>query len=191
MPQHTGENMTPKMRMYAALVYVCATTGLWAQQKGGDWEVQLQGSYFTLVGTDVTNNVGTISGKVGPFLTDNIQVGVGPTMTIATTSTTAVPAGGGAATTSSSTRVTFGSTAWAVYSVLLHDARTAPYVGACWYKRDFSNGSDNGWVGINGGAKFYYTRRAAVDVSANYLRSLNKGTEGGMLLFAFGLSFLL
>lgn len=183
--------MKTRIGLCLAVAFTCSTGGLQAQQKGGDWEVQLQGSYFTLVGTDVTNNVGTISGKVGPFVTDNIQVGVGPTLTIATTSTTAVPPAGGSATTSTSTKVTLGSTAWAVYSLLFRDARTAPYIGACWYKRDFSNSTDNGWVGVNGGAKFYYTPRAAVDISANYLRSLNKGTEGGMLLFAFGLSFLL
>lgn len=183
--------MKKSMGLFIAVALSFASIDLHAQQKGGDWEVQLQGSYFTLVGADVTNNVGTISGKIGPFVTDNIQVGVGPTLTIATTSITAVPPGGGAATTTSSTTVTVGSTAWAVYSMLLPNARVAPYIGACWYKRDFSNSTDNGWVGVNGGAKFYYTRKAAVDVSANYLRSLNKGTEGGMLLFAFGLSFLL
>jgi hypothetical protein len=183
--------MKTRMGLYIVVALACASGNLRAQQQSGDWEVQLQGSYFTLVGTDVTNNVGTISGKVGPFLTDNIQIGLGPTLTIATTSTTAVPPGGGVATTSSVTKVTVGSTAWAVYSVLLRNARIAPYIGACWYKRDFSNGADNGWVGVNGGAKFYYTRKAAVDVSANYLRSLNKTTQGGMLLFAFGLSFLL
>jgi hypothetical protein len=156
-----------------------------AQQEKGDIELQFQGSFSTLVGGDVTSTVGTIAGKIGPFITANIQVGVGPTLTISTSSSTS----GGVTTTS--TTATFGTTAFVVYSLLLKDAKVVPYLGASYYKKDFSNSNDNGWLGANGGAKFFFAKRTAVDFSANYLFSLNETTKGQQLLFAFGLSFLL
>ncbi len=161
-----------------------------AQQQQGDVELQLQGSFFTTVGADITNSVGTIAGKVGPYITANIQVGIGPTLTIATNTSTAREVASGPLVTTTKTNVTFGSTIFAVYSFLFPDARTVPYVGASYYKRDFSNGADRGWIGGNGGAKFFFTKRAAADLSVNYLTSLNKETKGGLLLFAFGLSLL-
>ena len=38
-------------------------------------------------GTGVLVRLGNLSGKIGPYLTDNLQVGIGPTLTITTTST--------------------------------------------------------------------------------------------------------
>ncbi len=162
-----------------------------AQQEQGDLELQLQGSFSSTVGADVTSSIGTIAGKFGPFVTSNIQVGIGPTLTITTATTTSVVPGTGTTVAKSKTTATFGSTVFAVYSFLFQDARTVPYVGASYYKRDFSNGDDRGWVGGNAGAKFFFTKKTAVDFSANYLTSLNTDTKGGLLLFAFGLSFLL
>jgi hypothetical protein len=176
----------------AAIVVTLALAGpARAQQRRGDVELQFQGSFFTTVGADVTNSVGTISGKIGPFITENIQIGVGPTLSITTAATTSVEQGTGITITKTTTKATVGTTAFVVYSLLLPDARTVPYLGASYYKRDFSNGSDPGWVGGNGGAKFYFTKRTAADFSVNYLFSLKPETKGGMFLFAAGLSFLL
>ena len=162
-----------------------------AQQQKGDVELQFQGSFFTTVGGDVTNSVGTILGKIGPFITDNIQVGIGPSLTIATTTTTTVDPGTGRLIKNTATKATFGTTAFVVYSFLLRNSRAVPYVGASYYKRDFSDAHDRGWIGGNGGAKYFFTKRTAADFSANYLFSLNPETKGGMILFAVGLSFLL
>jgi hypothetical protein len=183
------------MSLVNKMLVVALTLGLagpaFGQQQKGDVEVQFQGSFFTTVGGDVSNSVGTISGKIGPFVTANIQIGIGPTLTISTNATTSIDQGTGATITKTTTKATVGTTAFVVYSLLLHDARTVPYLGASYYKRDFSNGSDRGWIGGNGGAKFYFTKRTAADLSVNYLFSLNAETKGGMLLFAVGLSFLL
>jgi hypothetical protein len=171
--------------MLGLLLVAGLVTSAHGQQEQGDFELQLQGSFSTLVGGDVTSTVGTIAGKFGPFITSNIQIGVGPTVTISTGSTTS----GGVTTTS--TKATFGTTAFVVYALLLKDAKVVPYLGASYYKRDFSNNDDPGWVGGNGGAKFFFAKRTAADFSVNYLVSLKEETKGGMLLFAFGLSFLL
>lgn len=178
------------VRMLLLVPVMMLAHSLQAQQAQGDIELQLQGSYFTMVGTDVSVDVGTIAGKFAPFVTDALQIGLGPTLTIQTTTTTDAVPGTGQIRTRSSTKVTFGSTAFIAYSILLKDARTVPYVQAQFYKRDFSNRSERGWVGAGGGVKYYFTRRTSLDVSANYLRSLNSENRGGMVLFMFGLSFL-
>lgn len=162
-----------------------------AQQQKGDVELQFQGSFFTTVGGDITNSIGSLSGKIGPFITQHIQVGLGPTLNVTTSTTTTIAPVTLVPTTTTSTKWTLGTTAFVVYSFLLPDARTVPYLGVSYYKRDFSNSHDNGWVGGNGGARFYFTKRTAADISVNYLFTLNAETRGGSLLFAMGLSFLL
>lgn len=161
-----------------------------AQQQKGDVELQLQGSYFTTFATDVAVDVGTIAGKFAPFITDNIQIGIGPTLTITTTKVTTVAPLTGRTDTKSSTTVTFGSTAFITYSFLLKDTRAVPYVGASYYKVDFSRASERGWLGVNGGMRYFFTKRTSIDVSATFLKTLTEGERGSMLLFSVGLSFL-
>ena len=76
-------------------------------------------------------------------------------------------------------------------SLLTRGAKAVPYVGAQYFKQDFSNTDDKGSVGINAGVKYFFSKKAAFDVSGNYLFTLNSEEKGGMLYFAVGLSFLL
>lgn len=170
------------------LVAVCG----FAQQQRGDVELQFQGSYFTTIGTDYTFGSGNISAKIGPYITDALQIGIGPTLSITTTTTMSVgPAPTYRLEKSSETKTTFGSTAFFVYSILLKGAKTVPYLGAQYFKSDFSDSEDKGSVGINAGLKFYFAKKTAFDVGGNYLFTLNPDQQGGVLLFAVGLSFLL
>ncbi len=153
-----------------------------AQQQRGDVELQFQGYYFTTVGTDVTLGSGNLAAKIGPYITDNLQIGIGPTLSITTFS---------ASTGESETKTTFGSTAFLVYSFLMRNAKAVPYLGAQYFKSDFSDSDDKGSVGVNAGLKYFFTKKAAFDISGNYLFTLNTEQQGGVLLFAFGLSFLL
>ena len=161
-----------------------------AQQQKGDVELQLQGSYFTTFATDVSVNVGTIAGKFAPFITDNIQIGIGPTLTITTTTLTTVAPITGRTESRSSTTVTFGSTAFITYSFLMKDTRVVPYVGASYYKVDFSRASERGWLGANAGMRYFFTKRTSLDFSATFLKTLTEQERGSMLLFSFGISFL-
>jgi hypothetical protein len=185
-----SDAMRPRTVLFAFLVSFTILGTAAAQQQKGDVELQLQGSYFTTFATDVSVNVGTIAGKFAPFLTDNLQIGIGPTLTITTTSVTTVSPLSGKPDTRSDTKVTFGSTVFVTYSFLTKDARTVPYVGASWYKVDFSKGSERGWVGVNGGLRYFLTRRTSLDLSASFLRTITEHESGSMVLFAFGLSFL-
>ena len=170
------------MQLRKVVIVACAITLIaipaLAQQQRGDIELGLQGFVLTTVGMGVSATVGTVQGKLGFFFTDNFEFGVTPSMTIVTVKgETDVDGGGGAFLT---------------YSVLLKNARAVPYFGAQYYKSSFSTDFDvdPGSVGVNAGVKFFFTRKAAFDVNANYLFSLAKNAEGGMLLFAFGISFL-
>lgn len=162
-----------------------------SQQQKGDVELQFQGYYFTTVGTEFTFGSGTLSGKIGPYITDNLQVGIGPTLTITTSTDYSMDPITFAVKSESKTTTTFGSTAFFVYSFLTRNAKLVPYIGAQYFKQDFSDSDDKGSVGVNLGAKYYFAKKAAFDVSGNYLFTLNKDEEGGMLYFAVGLSFLL
>jgi hypothetical protein len=172
------------------VLLLVAATGL-AQQQRGDIELQFQAMYFTTVGTDYKFGSGNISAKIGPYITDNLQIGIGPSVSITTTTSTTFDMTTFRAKSESNTEVTFGSTAFFVYSFLMKGAKAVPYFGGAYFKNDFSNSDDKGSVGINAGLKYYISRKTAVDFSGNYLFTLNEGQEGGTLLFAVGLSFLL
>jgi hypothetical protein len=172
-----------------SVLLICAGLG-YAQQQRGDVELQFQAMYFQTVGQDYKIGSGNISAKIGPYITDALQVGVGPTLSITTTTTPTVDYSTYQLKYESETKATFGSTAFIVYSFLMKGAKAVPYVGAQYFKSDFSDSDDKGSVGINGGLKYYFTRKTALDVSGNYLFTLNEGQDGGTLLFAVGLSFL-
>ncbi len=178
-----------KISLMCALVLV-AVNGF-GQQQRGDVELQFQGSYFTTVGSDFTFGSGNISAKIGPYITDGLQIGIGPTLSITTTTTSTMNMTTFKEETSSNTTTTFGSTAFLVYSFLMRGAKAVPYIGAEYFKSDFSDSNDKGSVGINVGLKYYFAKKTAFDVSGNYLFTLNQDQKGGILLFAVGLSFLL
>jgi hypothetical protein len=151
---------------------------VYGQQQAGDLELQFLGYYFQSVGSDYDFSMGTIQGKIGPYVTDHLQVGVGPTLSITTS--------GGTTTTS------FGSTAFAVYSFLTKGGKLVPYFGAQYYKQDFSTefSEEPGNVGVSAGVKYFFAKKTALDISGNYLLDLRKDAQGGILFFAVGLSFL-
>jgi hypothetical protein len=171
------------------VLLLCAATGF-AQQQRGDVELQFQAMYFTTVGQDYKVGMGNIAAKIGPYITDALQVGIGPTVSIITTTSATPDYTTMSVKYESDTKATFGSTAFIVYSFLMKGAKAVPYLGAQYFKSDFDDSEDKGSMGINGGLKYYFTRKTALDVSGNYLFTLNKDQEGGTLLFAVGLSFL-
>lgn len=173
------------------LCAVVLATPAVAQQQRGDVELQFQGYYFQTVGTDYSVGSGNLSAKIGPFVTNWLQIGVGPTLSVTTTSSPTLNMTTMQMETKSETKATFGSTAFIVASVLLKNAKVVPYFGAQYFKQDFDDSDDKGSVGINAGAKFFFTKKAAFDVSGNYLFTLNEEQEGGLVYFAVGLSFLL
>lgn len=174
-----------------ALLVLLTPVFAYAQQQAGDWELQFQGSYYTTVGTDYEFGSGNISAKIGPYLTNWLQFGIGPSVTISTTSYEEFDPVTYQTETTSETKTTFGSTAFLVFSWLTRGGKLVPYMGAQYFIYDVSEfENDNGSMGLNVGMKYFFTRKTALDLSGNYLFSLNGEDEGATVLFAFGLSFL-
>jgi hypothetical protein len=96
----------------------------------------------------------------------------------------------------SETTTQFGGSAFLTYSFLARGAKSVPYFGAQYCIQDLiqedipDEYTDKGSLGFNAGLKYFFTRKAAVDFSGNYLFSLNEDAEGGILYFSVGLSFL-
>jgi hypothetical protein len=170
---------------FTLLFCLFAITAAFAQQEKGDTEFQISGTYFTTVGQDNTFSNGFIQAKLGVFITDHLEIGIAPNISISTSSTTDF-----FGETTSNTNVTTGAGAFFQYALLAGDARTVPYIGGQYFKSDLENSDDKGSAGVNGGLKFFVSEKAAFDFSGNYLFDLNEGSEGGLLLFAAGISFL-
>jgi hypothetical protein len=174
-----------------ALLVLLVPVLSYGQQQAGDWELQFQGSYYTTIGTDYEFGSGNISAKIGPYVTNYLQVGVGPSVTISTTSFQSYNPTTFEMETTSETKTTFGSTAFLVFSYLTRGAKLVPYAGVQYFISDVSEfENDKGSMGVNAGVKYFFAKKTAFDLSGNYLFSLNGADTGATLLFAVGLSFL-
>ncbi len=177
------------MRIFIVVLLVLLSTFIAvAQQQKGDMELQLLGMYMTTTGTEYKFSMGQISGSLGYYFTNNIQLGFAPTLTITTTPSVEFIATPPFYRNVSNTETTFGGSAFFVYSFLTGNVKAVPYAGARYYKQDFSVGESS--AGINAGVKFYISKKTAFDVNGNYLFQLTEGSEGGILLFGAGFSFL-
>lgn len=171
--------------MVVVAFLLCAATAL-GQQQQGDVELGLQGSYYTTVGSDAEMQFGMVQGKIGWYVISTLEIGVGPLLTVMTMNTES----------GSETTTQFGGSAFPTYSFLARGAKAVPYFGAQYYIQDLiqedipDEYTDKGSLGFNAGLKYFFTRKAAVDFSGNYLFSLNEDAEGGILYFSVGLSFL-
>ena len=173
-----------------------------AQQRRGDFELQFYGMYFRTMGTDLTFANGTIGGKIGPYITDHLQIGIGPSLSISTISGREVTGYDPRTfspiySTSSTTTTTFGTSVFLIYSFLTSGGKVVPYFGAQWFKSDFNKpiSEDKGSAGLTAGLKYFFARKTALDFSVNYGWNLNTAenneTLPSTLMFAFGLSFLI
>lgn len=164
---------------------LASQTPAFAQQERGDLELQFAGSLLSTVGRDDASiTTGLLQAKLGVFVTDRVEVGGFPTLVYERRGGDADWVGDRA----SDTR--FGLGLFASYSFLMEDATTVPYLGVQAYRIDLTDSDETGWLGVNGGLKFFFSRRTAFDAGGNVLLGL--GDEGGaLILFQVGLSFLL
>ena len=155
-----------------------------AQQEKGDVELQFAGSLHTTVGDSSSSGLGLFQAKLGVFVTDNLQVGIYPSVIITISELNITGVGG--------TEAEVGLGVFTTYSFLGKGAITVPYVGVQYFQTDISEGFDqnSGSVGVNAGLKFYLSSKTAFDVGANYLFSLDNAGRG-TLLFQVGLGVLL
>lgn len=166
-----------------------------AQVAKGDREFQFSGSFFTTTGTDVAFSSGNIQFKIGSYVTDNIEIGVAPTLTISTTPTFDPVT----FAQENETNATLGLGFFGTYSFLSEDAKSMPYFGLQWFIPDISGNEDpitgditvQSFLGINGGIKYFITEQINIDFGANYLTGIGSSTEGGTILLQIGLGIIL
>jgi hypothetical protein len=177
-----------------SFILILSTVTALGQQQKGDLELQFLGSYYRTVGiSGFSSGSGNISAKIGPYLTDNIQIGLGPNLTISHSSYTTFNYTTMKEEEVTETNTMFGSYAFIVYSFLTRGAKLVPYLGAQYFKQDFNKpfSEEPGSLGFSAGAKYFFAKKAAFDLQGSYMFDMNKDAEGGFLLFAFGLSFLI
>ncbi len=188
--------MKQSLLIVISFLVFAAPVSLYSQQQAGDLELQFYGTYYRTIGTDFVIGSGTIGGKIGPYISDNIQIGLGPTLSITTTSMQTFDFDPVTfqmkTTTEEKTTTTFGTSAFFIYSFLTSGGKLIPYFGAQYFKSDFNRpfSEDKGSAGINAGVKYFFAKKTALDFSGNYLWNLNTDAKGSVILFAFGLSFL-
>jgi hypothetical protein len=152
-----------------AIVF-CATTTL-AQQEKGDVEVQLSFSVIKI--EDFTS--GYVQLKLGSYVSDNLEIGIAPSVQIST---------------NGETETTTGIGLFASYSFLA-DSEAVPYLGLQYYVPDVEKADELSSAGINAGVKYYFTEKTAFDLSLNYLFAITEEEDtSGLFLIMGGLSYL-
>lgn len=168
-----------------------------AQVQKGDINGGVNGAITAVSsgGSTFTSTFISFSGQY--FITDNISAGFGPSITFS----------GGSGTDNTSVGLNF----FGNYNYLLPSGDLLPYAGANLFIRtsksvsdatgdEFGNNTTN--LGINGGAKYFFTERINFDVNLSYTFAVSasssfNGTsqsvdaDGGIFQFTFGLGIIL
>ena len=143
----------------AALMLTAFSSTAFAQAQKGDKEVLLFGNLFVLSGGGSTQTVGIIFTNIGVFVTDSLEVGGGPTITVS----------GGAG----STTAVVGVNGFLRKSFAQSNAKIAPYVGAEVSIQDLAPEAPQGigdvtFVNAIGGIKNYLSEKTALDLKGNF-----------------------
>ncbi len=159
------QQITHMKNLHALIVFFLATGAAFAQQEKGDMQIQAQGAYYNIAGSDN----GTIFLNVSRFITNNVEIGISPVITF-TPVTTSV------------NLALFGK-----YSFLTPDAKLVPYVGAG--VSIFNLGEDFASTGftISGGTRYFLTEKVNIDLSANM--AFTEGTSSFIVLAGLGYIF--
>ncbi len=124
--------------------FVISASAAVAQQQKGDYQIQAQAAYYNVSGFDF----GNIYFSGSKFVTDRVEIGVSPNITI-------------------STVTSVNMTVFANYSFLSGDGKMVPYAGGGITFYDL--GGDGALTGITlkGGIRYFVTERVNIDVGPN------------------------
>lgn len=148
-----------------AVLTMLFSSPLVAQQQKGDFQLQAQGSYYSIAGFDG----GYIYLNASKFVTQNIEVGASPIISISTATTLNL--------------AFFGN-----YSFVTKDAKLVPYAGVQLqlYNLGSEFGSQTGF-GFRGGIRYFISEHVNIDVGPNI--TFMEGTT--LFYFNAGLGFIL
>jgi hypothetical protein len=155
--------------MKKLLLLICITGLLhaaYAQVEKGDINLTFNVSYTSFSGT----GFGLIAGKLGYFVTQNVEAGVTPQILI----------GDGFSA--------FGTGIYGTYNFLTADAKLLPYIGGAF---SFLTGdTESTALGAYAGTKYFINEKVNIDGGINL--STNLGEEGGsIVIFQVGIGFIL
>lgn len=166
---------------YLLLLLLFLSTIVYSQGiERGDSEVLINAFYFTNVGTDYSYGSGNITGSYGYYFTNNLQIGIGPGLSIYTQE--------------DEVETDFSGQLFTNYNFST-TAKTIPYIKGSYYQATFDidddrDFTDYGYVQIGAGMKNFISENIALDSSVTYGFSLAENAEGGSLLMQSGLSLI-
>ncbi len=160
-----------QIAMVAVVVFLGCALPASAQAKKGDSEVQLFAS-FSMAANEAGSAQGDIFGNYGLFATDHVQVGGGPTISIAR---------------GNPVNVTFGINAFT--RRYFGGSRVQPYVGGEFFMFDVTD-PDFSYANALFGVKNYLSERAAIDFKGGYGFLIKEPGSAGLISFQIGLTVL-
>jgi len=167
-----------------------------SQVEQGDKEILFSGTLTSIVGIENYSAMNIMLNlSYGYFVTDNLQLGIGPMLSYSRTKTinpSHSPYDEDEEVINEETNVS----GYAFFNFNFSTSgKTVPYISGQWYQFKFKpeegrKFSDYSYANIGIGVRNFITEYAALNTSANYGFSLSKDTEGGILLVTTGLSLI-
>ncbi|MBL7835401.1 MAG: hypothetical protein JNK18_15695 [Cyclobacteriaceae bacterium] len=131
-----------KLILFAFVLFAC--TSAFAQIEKGDKNISFNALYMGTEGF----GMGTISGKIGYYFTQNIEAGITPSISITKFGD------------ESETSPSIGF--YGTYNWLTQDAKLLPYAGAAINFIKFADETQTG-LGVYGGSKYFVTEAVNID----------------------------
>lgn len=162
-------------------VFVVSPNFTYAQAEKGDKEILINGFLFAQTGEYGFASITTFF-NYGVFLTDSLQVGGGPSVTLSHM--------GGSDYFESETELSISLNAFVRKYFIKEGSKTAFYAGGEGYYYDVFREGSLLYLRPFVGLKYYFLKKAAFDANIGYGFGLKKG-GGGMFSGTFGISIIL
>ncbi len=193
-----------KKLIFTILILLATSNMVFSQAKKGDTEMFFNGSFYSMVGIENYSNINiTAMLNYGYYITDNLQLGVGPSVTYTYSEQKYMSYYFNPITYEYSEKEVsqvnektdlsasfFGNYYFNIQSKLV------PYASVQYFQQTFdipddADFTDYGYINIGVGAKYFINQNVAYNFLINYGFSLNSDSEGGILLMQTGLSVIL
>ena len=165
--------------LFCFLVFLSSETFAQGEIEKGDSEINFSATYLTTTG-DNDFSVGLINFSYGYYVTDNFQLGIGPSLSISSSG--------------SNTETTLSGLLFLNYNFSTK-TKTIPYFTAYWYQFDFdipkeASFTDLAFVNVGFGVKNFFNRYVALDTKVTYGFSLAENADGGIIQVLSGFSVI-
>lgn len=152
-------------KIHIVLVMILVSfTFAFAQQQKGDLQLQVQGTYFS----QGSFNGGFVFFNASKFITQNIEVGASPIISI-------------------STKTTVDLSVYSNYNFISGNAKMVPYAGVQLLVKGIGDTASQTGFGLKGGIRYFITERVNVDVGPN----ITFLSGASLFYFNAGLGFIL